>query len=362
MPGARRPPSHTALAALPALALDLETTGLDVANDRIVQIGAVAMRGPMVLDEPRIDTRVNPGVPIPASSTRIHGLTDPEVADAPRLAEVIERLAETLSGRVVIGQNIRFDLAVLRHEAARIGVPWRDPPVLDVSHLAGALDRGLVDLGLESLANRFGVTIEARHDAFGDGLAAARIFIALLPRLREADVRTLGEAEAFAVRRPDLVRREVEAAWHSTPGEAPDAPSLPLLVRIDSFLYLRRLDEVMSAPARSITPEVTLRAAARIMALLGAEDHTAADADAPTAFRHGGRDYQYRGAGHTCGTHVMGSAPGNSVVNAWQRTWDHPNLYLAGCGSMPSVGTQNPTLTMLALACRTVDDVLARLA
>ena len=44
------------------------------------------------------------------------------------------------------------------------------------------------------------------------------------------------------------------------------------------------------------------------------------------------------------------------------RTWDHPNLYLAGCGSMPSVGTQNPTLTMLALACRTVDDILPRLA
>ena len=47
-------------------------------------------------------------------------------------------------------------------------------------------------------------------------------------------------------------------------------------------------------------------------------------------------------------------------MNAWQRTWDHPNLYLAGCGSMPSVGTQNPTLTMLALACRSVDDILAR--
>ena len=265
MPGARRPPSHTALAALPAIAIDLETTGLDVANDRIVQIGAVAMRGLMVLDEPRIDTRVDPGVPIPVSSTRIHGLTDPEVAGAPRFAEVIERLAETLSGRVVIGQNIRFDLAVLRHEAARAGVPWHDPPVLDVSHLAGALDRGLVDLGLESLANRFGVTIEERHDAFGDSLAAARIFIALLPRLREADVRTLGEAEAFAARRPDLIRREVEAGWHSTPGEAPDTPSLPLLVRIDSFLYLRRLDEVMSAPVRSIRSEGTLREAARIM-------------------------------------------------------------------------------------------------
>jgi len=68
------------------------------------------------------------------------------------------------------------------------------------------------------------------------------------------------------------------------------------------------------------------------------------------------------GAGQMCGTHVVGSGWGNSVVTAWQRTWDHPNLYLGGCGSMPSVGTQNPTLTMLALACRTADDILARLA
>ena len=102
-------------------------------------------------------------------------------------------------------------------------------------------------------------------------------------------------------------------------------------------------------------------ATTRIMDLLGATDHTASNPTAPAAFRHEGQDYNYRGAGHMCGTHVMGNAPAISVVNAWQRTWDHPNLYLAGCGSMPSVGTQNPTLTMLALACRTVDDILMRL-
>ena len=266
MPGARRPPSHTALAALPAVALDLETTGLDVANDRIVQIGAVAMRGPVILDAPRIHTRVAPGVPISAASTRIHGITDSEVEGAPKLVELFEPLAEAFAGRVVIGQNIRFDLAVLRHEAARAGLAWHDPPALDVTHLAGGLDRGLVDLGLESLASRYGVTIEARHDALGDSLAAARIFAALVPRLREADVRTLGEAEALAARRTDLVRREVEAGWHSAPGEPPDAPSLPPLVRVDSFLYLRRLDEVMSAPARSIRLDGTLREAARAMA------------------------------------------------------------------------------------------------
>ena len=103
-------------------------------------------------------------------------------------------------------------------------------------------------------------------------------------------------------------------------------------------------------------------AAGRVWARLGAADHTATRGDAPNTFRHAGRTYNYQGAGHLCGTHVMGSDPGRSVVNAWQRTWDHPNLYLAGCGSMPSVGTQNPTLTMLAVTCRTVDDILARLA
>ena len=261
----RPPPSHTALAALPAIALDLETTGLDVANDRIVQVGAVAMRGPVSLDEPRIDTLVDPGVPISAESTRIHGIIDSEIRGAPKLAELFEPLAEALAGRVVIGQNIRFDLAVLRHEAARAGVAWHDPPALDVAHLAGALDRGLVDLGLESLANRHGVTIEERHDALGDSLVAARIFIELIPRLREADIRTLGEAQALAARRTDLVRREVEAGWHATPGAAAVAPSPPPLARVDSFLYLRRLDEVMHAPVRSIPPGGSLREAARIM-------------------------------------------------------------------------------------------------
>ena len=279
MPGTHRPPSHTALAALPAIALDLETTGLDVAHDRIVQIGAVAMHGPVVRSAPRLDTHVNPGIPVPALSTRIHGLTDSTVAGAPRLAELFASLLELLGSRVVVGQNIRFDLAVLRHEAARAGVPWRDPPALDVAHLAGSLDRGLVDLGLESLANRFDVTIEARHDALGDALAAAGIFAALVSRLREADVRTLGEAEAFAALRVDLVRREAEAGWHAMPGDAADAPPPPTLARVDSFLYRRRLDEVMAVPARSIRADGSLREAARMMtehrigALLVAGDH-----------------------------------------------------------------------------------------
>ncbi|WP_405977442.1 GMC family oxidoreductase [Streptomyces sp. NBC_00158] len=104
----------------------------------------------------------------------------------------------------------------------------------------------------------------------------------------------------------------------------------------------------------------------QIFTLIGAEDHTDyGPASAwPGRFEYGGRTYGYRGAGHAAGTHVMGEAPGTSVVDARQRCWDHPGLYAVGCGSMPSVATSNPTLTMAALALRSAEaiesDLVAR--
>ncbi|MFI5985230.1 GMC family oxidoreductase [Streptomyces sp. NPDC051555] len=101
----------------------------------------------------------------------------------------------------------------------------------------------------------------------------------------------------------------------------------------------------------------------QIFALLGAEDHTdyAPPAAWPGRFEHGGRTYGYRGAGHAAGTHIMGDSPATSVVDAWQRCWDHPGLYAVGCGSMPSVATSNPTLTMAALALRSTERIEADL-
>ncbi|MFJ9696992.1 GMC family oxidoreductase [Kitasatospora sp. NPDC101183] len=95
----------------------------------------------------------------------------------------------------------------------------------------------------------------------------------------------------------------------------------------------------------------------QLFALLGAEDHTAYPAGPlwPGRLEHRGVAHGYRGAGHAGGTHVMGDAPGTSVVDPWQRCWDHPNLYAVGCGSMPSLGTSNPSLTMAALALRSAE-------
>jgi choline dehydrogenase-like flavoprotein len=74
-----------------------------------------------------------------------------------------------------------------------------------------------------------------------------------------------------------------------------------------------------------------------------------------------GRTYWVRGAGHVVGTHRMGSDAKASVVDSHQRSHDLPNLYIVGCGSLPTLGTSNPTLTMTALAIRTGDRIAEEL-
>lgn len=63
------------------------------------------------------------------------------------------------------------------------------------------------------------------------------------------------------------------------------------------------------------------------------------------------------GAGHLLGTHRMGDDPATSVTDSYGRTHDHPNLFLAGGGLFPTVGTANPTLTIVALALRTAEHI-----
>jgi len=70
---------------------------------------------------------------------------------------------------------------------------------------------------------------------------------------------------------------------------------------------------------------------------------------------------EIQGAGHIMGTVRMGASPETSVTNSFGRTWDHPNLWLAGSGLFPTTGTANPTLTIAALALRTAPEILKSL-
>lgn len=261
----------TPLIALEVAVLDTETTGLDVRQDRIVQLGAVRMRGAELLPDPPFDRIVNPGRPIPPVASRVHGLTDADVAAHPAFPTLLPELLEWLGDAVVVGHSIHFDLAVLRQEARRHNLAWREPRVLDVAFLAAGLDRGLVDTSLDGLALGLGVTVEGRHTAWGDAQATARIYAALLPRLHAAGIRTLGEAETLSRRATDLIARQERAGWFDrmAGGGRPDYALAAMRAggqrATDSFLYRTRLAEVMSSPVIAIAETATVHEAAQLM-------------------------------------------------------------------------------------------------
>jgi choline dehydrogenase-like flavoprotein len=81
----------------------------------------------------------------------------------------------------------------------------------------------------------------------------------------------------------------------------------------------------------------------------------------PDYVTYKGKGYRFDGAGHIVGTHRMGSDKKDSVVDADMRTWDHENLFLVGCGNMPTLGTSNPTLTMAATTFKAAEAILKQL-
>lgn len=215
LPQAESANPDTPLDDLPLLVFDCETTGLDPAQDRIVSIGAVLAHGGRVFVHENRDTLVKPDIPIPVRSTAIHGIDDAMVADAGNIGEELAWLADTAAGRVVLGHNIGFDLALLEAEAKRKGVPWKSPLSLDTGQLVAALEPGMEQLDLDHVAGRYGVDIVGRHTALGDALVAADLFGKLIPLLQDRGVTTLGEAWVFSRKASGLRGRQARAGWHA---------------------------------------------------------------------------------------------------------------------------------------------------
>lgn len=207
-------PADEPLSTLPCVALDTETTGLNVLRDRIVSIGALRLSGGSRDNTPPLDYLVHPGIRIPARSSAIHGISDTDVAYAPSFALVAPSLLGYWQRRVLVGHNIAFDLAILRHEAERIRLPFHPPAAaLDIGLLYAGLKPRVATITLEAIAADFGVTVDGRHTALGDAETAARIWSHLLPALSRLGVATLGAARSLMAKQRDLLHGQAGAGW-----------------------------------------------------------------------------------------------------------------------------------------------------
>jgi CBS domain-containing protein len=253
------------LIALDAFVIDTETTGLDPAKARIVEIAAVPLRHGKLDEEAALRRLINPGVPIPLVATGIHGIDDAAVAGAPGFAAVWPEFIAAISGAVLIGHTIGFDLALLKRECERAGLPWIAPRTLDTTLLAQVAEPHLGSYTLEALASWLGATVDGRHSALGDAILTGRIFLALVAKLRDGKIRTLAEAEQACLALTGVLDEQHRAGWEE-PIATLAARAEESFARIDVFPYRHRVGDVMSVPAQSIAANMPLRDALKRMA------------------------------------------------------------------------------------------------
>ncbi|MCP5419017.1 MAG: CBS domain-containing protein [Gammaproteobacteria bacterium] len=261
---------YTPLADLTAVVLDTETTGLEVANARIVQIGAVRVEQGQIQPAETFLSLVNPGIPIPRTATAVHGIDNAAVQAAPPFATVKARLDDFLGNAVVVGQSIGFDLAILLRETRRIGSHWEPSHFLDTKLLYAVLSGDSREHSLDDLMAKLAVTIDHRHAALSDAWATAEIFIRLIPLLATKGIYTLGEAEARCNAQTGILERQAREGWFDATSVRPEEAWIAgrdrdALARLDPFLYRHRLRHVMKSPALFLPPHTTVEETARQM-------------------------------------------------------------------------------------------------
>ncbi len=172
---------------------DTETTGLLPERDEIVQIGALRVVNCQQAAGEELDLLVNPGRPIPARSTAVHGITDEMVKDAPDMAQAGRRFHSFARDAVLVAHNAPFDMAFFHRHADQIGVQF-DHPVLDTVLLSAVLFGMTEGHTLDELVMRLDVELseEARHTALGDAIATRDVFLRMIPMLEARGLTTFG--------------------------------------------------------------------------------------------------------------------------------------------------------------------------
>lgn len=133
----------------PFTVFDLETTGMSAVRDRIVEIGAVRVETDGTLH--RFETLVNPQIPIPYQVTRVHGIDNEMVKDAPRFKDAAYAFLDFIRGSKLVAHNARFDLSFLQESLARNAMEVWKYGVYDSIVLIRRAYPGLSSYSLQSL-------------------------------------------------------------------------------------------------------------------------------------------------------------------------------------------------------------------
>jgi DNA polymerase-3 subunit epsilon len=181
----------------PIAFIDLETTGINITTDRIVELSVLKI-GPNGKEE-WMTTRVNPEMPIPAKTTAIHGITDTDVANAPTFKEVGKKLATFLDGCDLAGYNaIKFDIPVLAEEFLRVNIDFnfRKRRYVDVQVIFHKKEQRTLAAAYLFYCRK---ELEGAHGSKADTAATFEVLKSQLDRYKdlENDVEKLADFSSF---------------------------------------------------------------------------------------------------------------------------------------------------------------------
>ncbi len=182
----------------PIIFFDIESTGLNVACDRIVELS-------MVKVHPNGDTetktrRINPTIPIPAESTAIHGIKDEDVKDCPTFAQIAKSLAQWMEGCDIAGYNsTKFDIPMLNEEFLRVNInfDFRKRKSIDVQNIFHKMEQRTLSAAYKFYCEK---DLENAHSAEADTMATYEILMAQLDRYPETLENDMGFLAEFSTK------------------------------------------------------------------------------------------------------------------------------------------------------------------
>lgn len=187
--------------------VDLETTGLHLRRDDIVSYGAVPVSQGRARPGSHVYGLVRPRRELSETSITVHGLRAVDLADAPPLEDCVRRLADLLTGRVLVAHAAWVEQAFLNRAFGEYGVRL-EGPIVDTAALARearvALAGAEGEPSLERLARGLRLPVHTPHHALGDALTTAGVFLALVSRLDRQDPQTVKNLQSISRRQSRL--------------------------------------------------------------------------------------------------------------------------------------------------------------
>ena len=176
------------------VAIDCETTGLNVRIDDIITIAAIKIRGNRILTSERFEAVVRPDAHMQAEAIKVHRQRQIDVAEGPLIWKVLPRVLHFVGGRPLVGYYVDFDIAMLdKYILPYIGIELPNRRI-EVSKLyyerkyGDAPANTVVDLSFAAMLKDLSIPPLAQHDAFNDALMSAMMYVKLRD-LKERGVR-----------------------------------------------------------------------------------------------------------------------------------------------------------------------------